>query len=261
MIPPPTGTAATGTINTMNTTATSNNSNWRNRSTGTRNNNRRNAPRATPTTTSSFKGSVTEMHGHVFQCYGESPEKNQFTRTMEEIDAYVGLQIKNHPTCIKQMLRTMENTIISEPQDYEDVAKKTETPATKTSIRIWEKDIDMFVKRKETHLDNKCVLYSVVWGQCSKAMQAKVKTDKLYDDISEQIDGLALIKIIKGIAYKFESQKNLYLALDNAKKAFYIFHQGSEVSTADYMSKFKNVIEVIEHYSGDIGEDRSTIAQ
>jgi hypothetical protein len=34
-------------------------------------------------------------------------------------------------------------------------------------------------------------------------------------------DSLALINVIKGIAYKFESQKNMYLALDGAKHAFY----------------------------------------
>jgi hypothetical protein len=48
--------------------------------------------------------------------------------------------------------------------------------------------------------------YSVVWGQCSEAMQGKnIKSEKLYDSMHEEDDTLKLIKMNKGIAYKFES--------------------------------------------------------
>jgi hypothetical protein len=63
-------------------------------------------------------------------------------------------------------------------------------------------------------------------------------------------------KEIKGIAYKFESQKNIYLALDNTKCTFYAYQQAPDKTNANYMSKFKNVIKVIEHYGGGIGEDQ-----
>ena len=70
---------------------------------------------------------------------------------------------------------------------------------------------------------------------------------------------LKLIKKIKGIAYKFESQKNIYLALHNAKCAFYAYKQGADETNANYMSKFKNTIEVIEHYGGTLGEDKALV--
>ena len=56
------------------------------------------------------------------------------------------------------------------------------------------------------------------------------------------------MQIIRGIEYKFERQKNIYLTLDNAKCAFYTYHQAADESNAAYMSKFKNTVEVIEHY-------------
>ena len=49
-----------------------------------RNRNQQNARRTT--TAPAFKGSVKEMNGHVFQCYGETSNKNQFNRTIEELD-------------------------------------------------------------------------------------------------------------------------------------------------------------------------------
>jgi hypothetical protein len=104
-------------------------------------------------------------------------------------------------------------------------------------------------------------LYSIIWGQCSEAMQAKVQSDNYYNDMNEDCDSLELIKVIKGIAYKFESQKNIYLALDNAKCAFYTYHQGADKTNANCTSKFKNTIKVIEHYGGNIGEDKALMLE
>ena len=38
-----------------------------------------------------FTRSVKEMNGHVFQCYEESTTKNQYHRTIEELNGYVGI--------------------------------------------------------------------------------------------------------------------------------------------------------------------------
>ena len=69
-------------------------------------NNNRNAPRVRNTST--FKGKVPEMNGHVFQCHGEATEKNQFASTMEELSSYVGLHFKHHPADIKRMINPQE---------------------------------------------------------------------------------------------------------------------------------------------------------
>ena len=95
-----------------------------------RNRNQQNARRtpAAPT----FKGSVKEMNGHVFQCYGEtSSNKTQFNRTVEELDGYIGINFK-HSEDIKRMVKTMEDKDFTEPSDPVD-------GASKTKLKIWEK--------------------------------------------------------------------------------------------------------------------------
>ena len=115
------------------------------------------------------------MNGHVFQCYGEATKNNQFTQTMEELDNnYVGLHFKHHPSNIKKMMKLMQDTEIPEPTDNEDWASKT-------AVRIWDQEVIMYCKQVGTYKTNKCALYSVVWGQCSEAMHAKIKSEKLYD--------------------------------------------------------------------------------
>jgi hypothetical protein len=115
--------------------------------------------------TNAFKGTIKEMNGHVFQCHGESNEKNQFARTVEELSNYVGLHFKHNPDDIKKMIQNMADTVLTPPND-------PAANASQTLTLIWSKEVDLYVKKKDTYKTNKCALYSVVWGQCSTNMQA-----------------------------------------------------------------------------------------
>ena len=44
--------------------------------------------------TNAFRGGIAKMNGHVFQCYGEATEKSQYTRTVEELEVYIGAHFK-----------------------------------------------------------------------------------------------------------------------------------------------------------------------
>lgn len=92
-------------------------------------------------------------------------------------------------------------------------------------------------------------------------MQTKLRSSDSFDRTSADSDSLALLMEIKGVAYKFESQKNIYLALDNAKSACYAYRQASNETNAMYMSKFRNAIDVIEHYGGNIGNDTILVTE
>ena len=118
-------------------------------------NRRRDGANRRPVTPSAFKGSIKEMNGHVFQCHGESNEKNQFARTVEELNNYVGLNFKSHPNDIKRMIQNMGDTALLPPTD-------PTLPATQTELLIWTKEVDLFVKQREIYQTNKCALYSVV---------------------------------------------------------------------------------------------------
>jgi hypothetical protein len=217
-----------------------------------RNRNQQNARRTSNAPT--FKGSVKEMNGHVFQCYGEtSSNKTQFNRTIEELDGYVGINFK-HSEDIKKMVKTMEDKEFTEPKDPKD-------DATKTQLKIWEKSVENYVKRTDTYEDNKSTLYSVLWGQCSDTMKTKIRSITVYDTMSEHSDSLTLLKEIKGISYRFESKDNLYMSMDDAKALFYTNKQAHDESNADYLNKFKDMCQVIEHYGGSLCDDKATIDQ
>lgn len=66
----------------------------------------------------------------------------------------------------------------------------------------WEQDIHkkrvkQYVTRQTKYESNKTALYTIVWGQCSEAMQSKNQGKMNFEDIEKRRDSLALLKEIK----------------------------------------------------------------
>ena len=66
---------------------------------------------------------------------------------------------------------------------------------------------------------------SVIWGECTEAIQAKIKLDDNYEALDQDSNSLDLNN---SIAYKFESQQNIYLAFDKAKCLFCAYQQAKD---------------------------------
>jgi len=99
------------------------------------------------------------------------------------------------------------------------------------------------------------VIYAVIWGQCSKAMKAKLTSLDDLETKSHKSDCVWILKEIKGITYCFEGQRYIYLSLNNARTSYYAYTQGAEDSISSYLEHFRSLVEVLEHYGGAIGED------
>jgi hypothetical protein len=127
---------------------------------------------------------------------------------------------------------------ISQPNDPPE-------DATRTGIRIWEKSVNDYVKRKITLTENIKTAYSLIWGQCSNVMHQKVEASPGYVSVSQNGDAIELLKIIKDVAYNYQIQKYIPQALHEAKKRFYNCHQLRHQPTQVYFEYFQNQIDVI----------------
>jgi len=52
--------------------------------------------------------------------------------------------------------------------------------ATQFEIESWKKELKMYWKRGGIYMDNKTKLFSLIWGQSSKATQSKIETHLNY---------------------------------------------------------------------------------
>ena len=64
-------------------------------------------------------------------------------------------------------------------------------------------------------------IYSLVLVQCTDLLKSKLKQSNKWNADSTAYDGLILIRTIRTIAFKFDEQKYLPLALHQAKANFY----------------------------------------
>jgi len=64
-------------------------------------------------------------------------------------------------------------------------------------------------------------LYSLVWGQATKATQSKIETHQEYQPCKSEYDSLKLIKIILKFVFKSDDRQYKYKAEDQAKRNFY----------------------------------------
>ena len=198
-----------------------------------------------------FKGAEKSMNGHVYQLYGEAAHQNQFTRTTQELIGYIGTNFKK-PSYIMEMVTSLTETVFVKP-DY------PENTADAFQVKVWDRETDKYDALVSAYKDNKTALYTLVWGQCSEPMQAKIKTTNEYDIMAKKYNSLQLLIAIKGISYKFESQGNIHITMLEAKINIYTYQQGHDESNTAYLNKFENMIQIAEHYGGSIGEEEALV--
>ena len=155
---------------------------------------------------------------------------------------------------MRQCIMTLQTISITQPSDPPEGASKTET-------KIWEIEITEYIKRKQKVDANLRKLFSLVWGQCTELMKSKLQQTADYDDINAMQDSIGLIKNIKGLTFKFDTKQYAPMAMVNIDTRLYRFSQGRDTTDALYYEQFKSLVEVIEHYDGEIGHHPKLIVQ
>ncbi|KAI2493199.1 hypothetical protein MHU86_21348 [Fragilaria crotonensis] len=190
-----------------------------------------------------FEGKSTDLKGHIYDC-SDVRQSDQYTKTTKEIAEYVG-RTYTYGGDARLAVETLTLPTLISPTDPPENANRTET-------RIWEKTVDEYVKQRSYLAENMKTLYSLVWGQCTDIMRQKLEAHETFAGVSTTGDGLGLLKLVKGIAFQFQSQKYLPHALHEALKRYYNCSQGKFASAQAYLEHFQNVIAVVTESGGSI---------
>jgi hypothetical protein len=196
---------------------------------------------------STFKGNTADMNGHVFECYEERGDRTQFPKTLEALGEYAAKNLK-HPEDLKSLFEeTMTSPDIAEPADL---------PATSTKRQevIWEASLKSYSRRMEELRSNLTTLYAVIWGQCSEAMRTKIRALSDFTTENRNTNCVWLLSEIKGVTHQFDTKRNIFLSLLDARITYYTCSQTQHQSDAEYLSVFRANIEVLEYYKANIGE-------
>jgi hypothetical protein len=114
-----------------------------------------------------------------------------------------------------------------------------------TERRIWENQVDEYVKR-DIKLNENCEkLYSPIFGQYMEYMWAKLESIEGYEAMIHSLNAVVLIKAIKGLAYKLEGQSYHAKAIHRAKKRLYTFTQQKDTMNAKFLKLFEMHVSVV----------------
>ena len=112
-----------------------------------------------------FEGKCEDLKGHIYDC-SDSRQADLYTKTTKEIAEYVGKNYK-YGNDVRLAVESLTPPTLTEPSDPPQGASQTRE-------RIWEKEVDEYVKRKGYLAENLKTLFSLIWGQCTDAMRAKI---------------------------------------------------------------------------------------
>ena len=191
--------------------------------------------------TEKFVGKCEALKGYIYDC-SDSKQADQFVSTTLEIATYVGSNYK-HGGDVRLALTNLEPPTIPYPTDPGPTADVV-------ARKIFENKCSSYCKREETYLSNMQQIFALIWGQCTPALQAKLHGLVNYEQLNENSDALGLLKEMRKIAFNFQMHKYSHLALNEAKRRFYHLVQGKTMTNQDYLKKFNNMVDVIEHCGG-----------
>ena len=198
----------------------------------------------------SFKGNTDGMKGNVFQCYGETTDRQQFTKTIGVLREYINKTF-DFPQDVASVCTSFKLTPPVQPKDLSD----EEYEKNKTKKMIWETQVKSYVKRLETLESNSRAVYAIVWGQCSAMMQSKLESLAEYESKNKDCDCEWIIHEIQGITHRFDSTRNIFISLDDAWSLFYAYRQSTEQSLHDFLKDFQCLVQVLEHYGAVFGHE------
>ena len=127
----------------------------------------------------------------------------QYTDTMEQLGRYASHTYK-YGENIHLMVQTLEHTPILKPESLKE--EKSDV----TDKKIWENQVDKYVKRLNIYQSNLKNLYSVVWDQCFLSIQAKKGSQASYKAFNHQSDCIELLREIRESVYQLKSKAYLH---------------------------------------------------
>lgn len=201
-----------------------------------------------------FKGEIAELNGHVYEVHNETAKANQYQKTTKAISTYVYRTLKSG----NDMMNMIDNM---QGLDYNFLKPKAPSDSMDDVDRMTlQQEVNDFVKHPNLYYENRDKVFTIVWGQCSEALQAKLKGTRAFRTYNPIKCPISLLKDIKQVALKFENVTFKAFAIYEAKMALAGFYQSKHGTLYEYYyMKFKDLIDALEHYGAEIGTDSGLV--
>ena len=201
------------------------------------------------TVSSKFDGKCEGLKGLYYDC-SKSKDAELFEKTTKGIGDYVGKEY-----ACGSFIRSAIVKGLSAPKYPDKPTDLDPSSSSDTDKEIWKQKVRNYVRDEAVINEKVRSVYSLVLGQCTPAMEAKLRALPEWEDMQEEKNGLDLIIRIKKIAFHFEATRYDKHALYDAHHRFMLFKQESYMDSQTYHQSFQSHVEVIKHCGGSFGYD------
>ena len=95
-------------------------------------------------------------------------------------------------------------------------------------------------------------IYSVMYGQCSDVIHAKIETMSNHETIANDGDTVGLLNNINSVMANFQTSRKPVKSIMYCKKTLLAYCQGRYQTIPDYQKQFKGLIDFIEYNMGSV---------
>ena len=190
------------------------------------------------------------MKGNVFQCHGEQPNRQQYTKTVGVLGELINKTF-TYAQDVASVCDSFTITVLTIPTPL-----TVEEYTTNMSMKlIWETSMKTYMKRVDQMETNLRAIYAIIWGQCSPMMQSKLESTAEFAVQNTACDCIWILNEIQTITHRFEGTRIIFDSLDAAWAAYFSLRQGPEQSLHDWHKDFLTTVRILEHYGAVIGSE------
>ena len=205
-----------------------------------------NPPQQRPDTSRTvFKGANDDMHGNIFGFSEDQCDRRHFTKTVTALQQ-VANKLPNSAHFQTLFKTTPALPIIAEPK-APPVAKRTEVQEL-----IFKEEITQYVRSRSQLTSNLVAIWTIIMGQCTDTMKAKLESMSDFDDKETARDCAWLLATILTITLQFDNRRYSHNTLLEAYQKFFNCRQSPTQSVDDYRKTLISWCDIIEHYGGSI---------
>jgi len=88
---------------------------------------------------------------------------------------------------------------------------------------IYQQIIIMWIKAIDALDSTLTSLYNIIWGKCSKLMQNKLRSSKIFEEKDLRGNLVWLLKEIRPISHQLEANISLYDSVDEVKRSYCLY--------------------------------------
>jgi hypothetical protein len=140
-----------------------------------------------------FEGKEPDLKGFIYDIPDEMT-RDRFIKTTDEIITFVARKYKSYTSELVEGLHRLQ---LDDPQTPSDP-----DPTNRVEFERWKIALKKNDDRAQVYQNFRAGLYNLVFGQCTDALQDKLKSHRDFATINQ--DGIRLLSIIKQLTHTFE---------------------------------------------------------